>query len=163
SKLRLQIGYVIQHVGLFPHMTIHDNIKLLGKVLHKPNEQMDKRVAYLMDLVQLPLEHLNKFPHELSGGEQQRAGLCRALFLNPAMMLMDEPFASLDYSTKHGIYRHFLAMQRTEPRTIIMVTHDWEEAMILADNFVWLEKATIKASGVKADLEELKSSYLFRI
>jgi len=159
-QLRLQIGYVVQHVGLFPHMTVRDNIGLLGKISRKPSAQITQRMKTLMDMVRLPASYLDKYPYQLSGGEQQRAGLCRAMLLQPALLLMDEPFASLDYVTKQGIYRHLLEIQTTESRTIIIVTHDWEEAIKLADDFVWVADGTIKASGDKAKLEGLKNTYL---
>lgn len=158
--LRLQIGYVVQHVGLFPHMTIRDNINLLGKISKKPKDEIQKRVVELMEMVRLPLSHLDKYPYQLSGGEQQRAGLCRAMLLRPSLLLMDEPFASLDYGTKQGIYQHLLEIQKKERRTIIIVTHDWEESLKLADHFLWIADGKIKAAGDKAELSDLKSTYL---
>src|SRR5690554_2182679 len=157
---RLQIGYVVQQVGLFPHMSVGENIRLLGKISNKPPAEIEERVRVLMEMVQLPLSHLDKYPYQLSGGEQQRAGLCRAMLLQPALLLMDEPFASLDHATKQGIYYHLLEIQTTESRTIIIVTHDWEEAIKLADDFVWVADGTIKASGDNAKLEGLKNTYL---
>jgi osmoprotectant transport system ATP-binding protein len=154
--LRLQMGYVVQQIGLFPHLTIEQNITLLGKITHKAADTIRKRVQYLMEMVQLPLIHLEKYPHQLSGGEQQRAGLCRAMLLEPPVLLMDEPFASLDDETKHGIYQHLLAIQKHEPRTIIMVSHDWEEAITLADQFVWLQDGAAKASGDKTELHHVR-------
>ncbi|MDZ7646538.1 MAG: ATP-binding cassette domain-containing protein [Cytophagales bacterium] len=112
-----------------------------------------------MDLVQLPLTYLKKYPHELSGGEQQRVGLCRAMFLNPPILLMDEPFASLDYETKAGIYQHLMEIQKTEPRTIILVTHDWDEAVKLSDHFIWLEQGALKAQGDRTELLVAKALY----
>jgi osmoprotectant transport system ATP-binding protein len=157
-SLRLQMGYVVQQIGLFPHLTIEQNITLLGRVTHKPAEAIRKRVQYLMEMVQLPLIHLEKYPHQLSGGEQQRAGLCRAMLLEPPVLLMDEPFASLDDETKHGIYQHLLAIQKNEPRTIVMVSHDWEEAITLADQFVWLQDGAVKASGDKMELHHVRTT-----
>ena len=157
--LRLQIGYVVQHVGLFPHMTIAENVSILGRIARNQRQQIDKRVRTLMDMVELPASYLNKYPHQLSGGEQQRIGLCRALMLNPPVVLMDEPFASLDHKTKHGIYTHLLDIQKREPRTIVMVTHNWEETMTLADRFIWVENGKVKAHGDKQDLMLLKDIY----
>ena len=158
--LRLKMGYVVQQIGLFPHLTIDQNIGLLGKITHKPEEAIRKRVGYLMEMVQLPLRHLGKYPHELSGGEQQRAGLCRAMLLEPPVLLMDEPFASLDYETKHGIYQHLLTIQKNEPRTIVLVSHDWEEATTLADRFVWLHDGKVRASGDKTELDHVRTTYV---
>jgi osmoprotectant transport system ATP-binding protein len=157
--LRLKLGYVVQHVGLFPHMTIGENIGILGRVSKKPKADVRTRVNELLRMVQLPDTYLNKYPHELSGGEQQRAGLCRALLLKPPLLLMDEPFASLDNRTKKGIYQHLLDIQMKERRTIIIVTHDWEETVALADRFVWIEEGNVKASGDRSDLIRLKDHY----
>lgn len=157
---RLQIGYVVQHVGLFPHMSIKDNIMLLGKISKKDTDELSERVKLLMEMVKLPLSYLDKYPHQLSGGEQQRAGLCRAMSLQPPLLLMDEPFASLDYATKQSIYDHLLDIQERESRTIVIVTHDWDEAIKLADQFVWLAEGTIKETGNKTKLIETKSNYL---
>jgi osmoprotectant transport system ATP-binding protein len=156
---RLQIGYVVQHVGLFPHMTIAENISILGKIAKKPSQEIKDRVEALMKMVQLPVSYLSKYPPELSGGEQQRVGLCRALLLKPPILLMDEPFASLDHRTKQSIYHHLLGIQEKESRTIIMVTHDWEETAALADHFIWIENGKVKARGEKSALPELKDTY----
>lgn len=157
--LRLRIGYVVQQIGLFPHMTISENISILGRISKKPKQEVQHRIKKLVDMVQLPKTYLHKYPHELSGGEQQRAGICRALLLNPSVLLMDEPFASLDNNTKRGIYRHLLDIQKTENRTIVLVTHDWEETSVLADRFVWIENGKVKATGERADLSKLKDAY----
>ncbi|HLW20860.1 MAG TPA: ATP-binding cassette domain-containing protein [Cyclobacteriaceae bacterium] len=158
--VRLQIGYVVQHVGLFPHMTVRDNIMLLGKISKMSLPAIIQRMKMLMEMVRLPLSYYDKYPYQLSGGEQQRAGLCRAMLLHPSLLLMDEPFASLDYATKQGIYQHLLEIQKTESRTVVIVTHDWEEAIKLADHFVWIADGTIKASGDKSQLITLKNTYL---
>jgi len=158
--LRLKIGYVVQQVGLFPHMTVQENIELLGKIAHKPVQEVNTRIKVLMDMVGLPTSYLSKYPHQLSGGEQQRVGLCRAMLLQPPLLLMDEPFASLDYATKQAIYQHLLDIQDQESRTIALVTHDWEEAIRLADDFIWMAQGRIKASGDKTKLVEMKNTYL---
>ncbi len=158
-RLRLKIGYVVQHVGLFPHMTIGENVSVLGKVIKKPVQEVQDRVKQLMEMVRLPAVYLDKYPHELSGGEQQRAGICRALLLKPPLLLMDEPFASLDNNTKQTICRYLLDIQKRENRTIILVTHDWEETVALADNFIWIENGDVKSAGGKADLLKLKDDY----
>ncbi|MEX2335794.1 MAG: ATP-binding cassette domain-containing protein [Fulvivirga sp.] len=158
-ELRLKIGYVVQQIGLFPHMTIRENINLLGKISKKPKDDINQRVLELLDMVNLSASYLGKFPHELSGGEQQRAGLCRAMLLNPSLLLMDEPFASLDYGTKYKIYVHLLDIQKRECRTVLLVTHDWEEAVKLADYFIWIDEGKIRESGDKTNLEKLKSTY----
>lgn len=157
--MRLQMGYVVQQVGLFPHLTIYENIALLGKVAHRPPDVIRRRVTHLMDMVKLPLLHLDKYPYQLSGGEQQRAGLCRAMLLEPPVLLMDEPFAALDYETKHTIYDHLRSIQKHEPRTIILVSHDLEEAQLLADKLVWLQNGSIKMTGDSTVIKSIQESY----
>ena len=120
---------------------------------------MKKRVRQLVEMVELPATYLQKYPHELSGGEQQRAGICRALLLKPSVVLMDEPFSSLDKNTKRSIYHYLLDIQKKESRTIVLVTHDWEETCVLADRFVWIENGIVKATGEKTDLFKLKDAY----
>ncbi len=160
AALRLKIGYVVQHVGLFPHLTIYENISLLGKISKQSPSLMQERSHFLLNAVQLPEQYLQKYPHQLSGGEQQRVGLCRALFLKPSLLLMDEPFASLDHTTRTGIYAYFNVLQKTEPCSVIIVTHQFEEAELLADNFIWLENGKIKQQGNKADFSKIKQDYL---
>jgi osmoprotectant transport system ATP-binding protein len=161
--LRRKIGYVVQHVGLFPHMTIYENISLLGKISKRPEDEIRERILELLDMVNLSPSYLDKFPHELSGGEQQRAGLCRAMLLKPSLLLMDEPFASLDYDTKLRIYDHLLVIQKLEQRTVILVTHDWDEAMKLADEFIWIDKGEIRERGNNTRLEHLKGIYFSKL
>lgn len=160
SEIRLQIGYVVQQVGLFPHMTIAENISLLGKITNQSKSQIRERTHFLLDSVRLTQDYLKKYPHQLSGGEQQRVGLCRALFLKPPLLLMDEPFASLDYTTRTGIYQYFRLLQETEPCSVIIVTHQFEEAEYLADDFIWLENGKVKHQGSKVDFSKIKSDYL---
>lgn len=155
---RLRIGYVVQQVGLFPHMNIEQNISVLGKISRYSPEAIQARLNQLLEMVQLPLPYLNKYPHELSGGEQQRVGICRAMFLNPPLLLMDEPFGSLDYETKRHIYKNLLTIQKNEPRTIILVTHDWDEAITLADQFLWIDGGKIKDQGNNTDLKKLRTA-----
>lgn len=162
-SLRLRIGYVIQQAGLFPHMNVTENISILGKIQGQSSDTINERIHHVIQLVKLPEAYLKKYPHQLSGGEQQRVGIARALFLNQPIVLMDEPFASLDYETKREIYQHLLLIQRAEPRTIVMVTHDWEEALRLADQFIWLENGTIKEAGDRHQLQVIKSKTFDRV
>jgi osmoprotectant transport system ATP-binding protein len=138
------MGYVVQAIGLFPHLTVQQNICMAGKIVHTKATDLETRAHQLMTLTGLPASFKNKFPHELSGGEQQRVGICRALFLNPPVLLMDEPFGALDPVTRYEIQEELLRLQQTEPRTILFVTHDMREAAKLADFIVVLEKGVVQ-------------------
>lgn len=160
QALRLKTGFVIQHTGLFPHMRVAKNISLLGKITGMDEREIHERVDELMNISLLPLSYKEKYPHELSGGEQQRAGLCRALFLEPPVLLMDEPFASLDYVTKQSLYTYVEDLQKRNARTIILITHDFDEAVRLADEFVWIENGVVRETGNKEKLMSIKPLYL---
>jgi osmoprotectant transport system ATP-binding protein len=142
-QIRLTIGYAVQSVGLFPHLTIYENITLPGVLAGWNKEQKAKRTQELMELVNLSVEHKNKYPYQLSGGEQQRVGLCRAILLNPPFMLLDESFSSLDPETKQDIHAEVIKLQSTEPRCIVMVTHDPEEAIKLGDTQLKFENGKL--------------------
>ncbi|HRW99443.1 MAG TPA: ATP-binding cassette domain-containing protein [Cyclobacteriaceae bacterium] len=146
-QARLNIGYAVQQVGLFPHLRVIDNIMLPGKLAGWSSERKEKRAAELMELVSLPSSHANKFPYQLSGGEQQRVGLCRAILLNPPLMLLDEPFSSLDPDTKAEIHQEVLKLKRMEPRCIVMVTHDPEEAQKLGDVLLKFENGELTTTA----------------
>lgn len=159
NKLRLQIGYSVQHVGLFPHMTVQENITILARITKQDKSVTHNRLMKLLDMVQLPQNYLSKMPHQLSGGEQQRAGLCRAFFLKPPLVLMDEPFASLDYRTKSSIYQHLLHIQQEEPASVIIVTHQFEEAEKLCDEFVWINRGEIYKQGSRASMAAIQNEF----
>ena len=159
SSIRLKIGYAVQQTGLFPHLTIADNIALLGKVTGKSASFMKERTSFLMDIMQLSSQLLPSYPHQLSGGEQQRAGLCRAFFLQPPLVLMDEPFAPLDYKTKQGIYQYLLDFQQQERTSIVLVTHQFEEAVLLSDEFVWINEGQIYHQGDTTALKKLERNF----
>jgi osmoprotectant transport system ATP-binding protein len=149
SGERLKMGYVVQGVGLFPHLTVRQNISIASR-LQKQKSDPQKRVLDLLAQVGLSPSYQSKFPHELSGGEQQRVGLCRALFLDPPVLLMDEPFGALDPITRHEIQHEVLRLQKDQPRTMILVTHDMREAQKLADDIVVLENGVV----IQADSKE---------
>lgn len=155
NELRLQIGYSVQGTGLFPHMNVYENITLLARLNKWNKEKIIERMNKLMSLVSLQEEFKSKYPFELSGGEQQRVGICRAMMLNPKLFLLDEAFGALDPTTKSEIHEELLKIQRTEPRTIILVTHDLHEAFKLADKIIVIEKGVIQQTGSK---EEIKNS-----
>ncbi len=114
--------------------------------------QVDERVAELMELCQLLPEQLDRYPHQLSGGQQQRVGLCRALMLRPEILLLDEPFAAIDPLTREDIQRQLLALQKAEPRTCVLVTHDMREALLLAEHIVVMGEGKILHSTRKHEL-----------
>ncbi|MET1179054.1 betaine/proline/choline family ABC transporter ATP-binding protein [Peribacillus simplex] len=151
-ELRRQIGYVIQQIGLFPHMTILENITLVPKLL-KWNEQKKKeRALELLQLVDMGPEYLERYPYELSGGQQQRIGVLRALASNPPLILMDEPFGALDPITRDALQEEFKNLQRTLDKTIVFVTHDMDEAIKLADRIVILRAGEIVQVGTPDEI-----------
>ncbi|EUJ51758.1 betaine/proline/choline family ABC transporter ATP-binding protein [Paenilisteria rocourtiae] len=135
-KLRRSIGYVIQQIGLMPHMTIRENIVLVPKLLKWSEEKKNERAVELIKLVDLPEEYLDRYPYELSGGQQQRIGVLRALAAEQNLILMDEPFGALDPITRDSLQEEFKNLQRELGKTIIFVTHDMDEAIKLADRIV---------------------------
>ena len=151
-QLRRSIGYVIQQIGLFPHMTIGENIALVPRLMKKPQEERTKRAEELIDLVNMPREFLDRYPHELSGGQQQRIGVLRALAANPPLILMDEPFGALDPITRDSLQAEFKHLQRELGKTIIFVTHDMDEAIKLADRIVIMKDGHIVQMGTPDEI-----------
>ncbi len=133
-ELRRQMGYVIQQTGLFPHMTVKDNIEIIPKAAHKEPALIEKRTCELMEMVGLkPEEYLHRYPVELSGGQQQRVGVARAFATDPEIILMDEPFSALDPMTRIGLQDELINLQSQLKKTIVFVTHDMDEAIKIAD------------------------------
>lgn len=140
-ELRRKIGYVIQQTGLFPHMTIADNIAVVPKLLGWTKDRIEGRVHDLLGRVQLdPAEFAGRYPRELSGGQQQRVGVARALAADPPVMLMDEPFGATDPLTRERLQDEFLELQKSMGKTIIFVTHDFDEAIKLGDRIAVLSE-----------------------
>ena len=134
NELRRNIGYVIQNVGLFPHLTIDKNIATVPMLCKKDPDKVNKRVEELLDLIELPHEeYAHRFPRELSGGQQQRVGVARALANDPDIILMDEPFSALDPITREQLQNELLRLQEELHKTIVFVTHDIDEAIKLGD------------------------------
>lgn len=152
NELRLQIGYSVQGTGLFPHASIYENITLLARLNKWSKGKIDERANKLMNFVSLNFEFKEKYPYQLSGGEQQRVGICRAMMLNPKIFLLDEAFGALDPTTKNEIHKELIKIQNTEPRTIVLVTHDLREAFKLADKIIIIEKGSIQQIGNKGDI-----------
>jgi osmoprotectant transport system ATP-binding protein len=146
TELRRGIGYVIQQVGLFPHMTVADNVATVPRLLGWPKERIRARADELLDLVELPAgDYRARFPAQLSGGERQRVGLARALASDPPAMLMDEPFGAVDPITRKRLQHELLRIQNEVRKTIIFVTHDIDEAILLADRIAILREGGVLA------------------
>lgn len=142
--LRRNIGYVIQQIGLFPNMTLADNIAIVPRLLKWDEAKIDERVRELMPLVGMPYEtYANRYPSELSGGQQQRIGVLRALAANPPVILMDEPFGALDPVTRDTLQDEVKSIQEKLGITIVFVTHDMDEAIKMADTIVFMEGGKI--------------------
>lgn len=135
-KLRRQIGYVIQNIGLLPHMTIKENILLVPKMLKWDQDRMDKRAVEMIKMAELPEEFLDRYPSELSGGQQQRVGVVRALAADQELILMDEPFGALDPITREALQDLVKDLQQRLGKTFIFVTHDMDEALKLSTRIV---------------------------
>jgi osmoprotectant transport system ATP-binding protein len=151
--LRRRIGYVIQQVGLFPHLTVEDNVRVVPSILGQPKSETDGRVDELLNLVGLdPKEYRKRFPRQLSGGQQQRVGLARALAADPAILLMDEPFGALDAITRERLQDELLRIQGGVRKTILFVTHDVQEAFKLGDQIVVLSEGQLIQEGTAVDL-----------
>lgn len=151
-QLRRSIGYVIQQIGLFPHMTIRENIALVPRLMKKSVDERNNKADELIELVNMPKEFLDRYPHELSGGQQQRIGVLRALAADPPLILMDEPFGALDPITRDSLQAEFKHLQRTLGKTIIFVTHDMDEAIKLADRIVIMKDGKIVQMGTPDEI-----------
>jgi osmoprotectant transport system ATP-binding protein len=151
-QTRLRIGYSVQGTGLFPHMTVYNNIALLGRITKQLRHDTERRVDFLMSLVNLNPDFKTKYPYQLSGGEQQRVGICRAMLLNPPIFLLDEAFGALDNETRNEIHTELLNMQKLEPRTIVLVTHDIAEALKFADDLMIVDSGIIRRFGTKEEV-----------
>ena len=150
--LRRRIGYVFQEVGLFPHLSVGENIAITPKLLGWAPDRVARRVETLLDLVALPRELAARAPAALSGGQRQRVGVARALAAEPALMLMDEPFGALDPLTRDALGTDYRALHERLGLTTVMVTHDMAEAVLLADRIVVLADGVILADGAPAEL-----------
>ncbi|MDB5157581.1 MAG: ATP-binding cassette protein [Mucilaginibacter sp.] len=150
--LRRSIGYVLQNNGLFPHYTVAENIAIVPQLLKWDSRQIKHRVSELLEKLHLDKKYLNVYPNELSGGQQQRVGLARALIANPPLLLMDEPFGALDNVTRSKIHAEFKALDELKRKTIIMVTHDVQEAFELGDRICLMDKGRIIQNGAPAEL-----------
>ncbi|MGH7115224.1 MAG: ABC transporter ATP-binding protein, partial [Stellaceae bacterium] len=155
EALRRRIGYAIQSTGLFPHWTVADNIATVPRLLKWPAARVGARVAELLELLRLdPPLYRGKYPHQLSGGEQQRVGVARALAADPELLLMDEPFAAVDPITRDALQGEIARIHRTTQKTIVFVTHDIEEALRLATMIAIMDQGRIAQLGTSIELLE---------
>jgi osmoprotectant transport system ATP-binding protein len=139
-ELRREIGYVIQQVGLFPHMTVGDNVGTVPRLWDWDKARIKARVEELLELVGLdPREYRDRYPHQLSGGQRQRVGFARALGADPPILLMDEPFGAVDRITRERLQQEFIRIQRSMRKTVVFVTHDIDEAVMVGDRICLLQ------------------------
>jgi osmoprotectant transport system ATP-binding protein len=152
--LRRRMGYVLQEVGLFPHMSVTRNVAVVPMLEGWPRERTQARVDELLDLVGLePRTYADRYPHELSGGQRQRVGIARALAADPRCILMDEPFGALDPLTRREVRDEFRHIQRELHKTVLFVTHDIDEAFLVASTIGVLEAGRLIATGTSAALK----------
>ena len=159
--LRRGIGYVFQSGGLFPHMSVADNIGITPKLLGAKPAEISSRVDELLDLVRLDRgQYRNRLPHELSGGQRQRVSVARALAARPRIMLMDEPFGALDPLTRDALSDDYRSLHRKLGLTTIMITHDMTEAILLADRVAVMHAGRLVAQGTAAELADSREPYV---
>ncbi len=150
--LRRHIGYVIQQIGLMPHMTIYENITMVPRLLGWEKQKMRETAETLIQRVDLPVSYLERYPEELSGGQQQRIGVIRALAANQDIILMDEPFGALDPITRDSLQQLVKMLQEEMGKTVVFVTHDMDEALSLADHLVILDKGHVIQYGTPKEI-----------
>ncbi len=163
-QLRRRIGYVFQSGGLFPHMSVADNIGITPKLLGAPAAKIASRVDELLDLVRLDrAQHRDRLPHELSGGQRQRVGVARALAARPRIVLMDEPFGALDPLTRDALGDDYRALHRKLGLTTVMITHDMTEAILLADRVAVMRAGRLLAQGTPSELSGSDDAYVHEL
>src|SRR5713226_4591896 len=160
-QLRRRIGYVFQSGGLFPHMSVADNVGITPKLQDMPAPEISARVDELLDLVRLDrAQHRDRFPHELSGGQRQRVGVARALAARPRIVLMDEPFGALDPLTRDALGDDYRVLHRKLGLTTVMITHDMTEAILLADRIAVMRAGRLLAQGALTELSDSDDGYV---
>jgi osmoprotectant transport system ATP-binding protein len=159
EALRRRIGYAIQSTGLFPHWTVERNIATVPRLLKWPAARMRDRVTELLEMLRLdPANYRGKYPHQLSGGEQQRVGVARALAADPELLLMDEPFGAVDPITRDALQAELSHIHRATNKTIVFVTHDIEEALRLATRIAVMDQGRIAQLGAPLEILEHPAS-----
>lgn len=150
--LRRRMGYAIQSIGLFPHWTVEKNIATVPALLNWSKQRIADRVSELLALLNLDEQFRHRFPHQLSGGQQQRVGVARALAADPEVLLMDEPFGALDPVTRGTLQQEIARIHQISGRTIVLVTHDIDEALALADKLVLMDGGRVIQQGTPVEL-----------
>jgi len=153
-QVRQRMGYVIQEGGLFPHLTVRDNVTVMARYLRRDPDWIDARLTELSQLVQLPLELMVRFPAELSGGQRQRVSLMRALMLDPDLLLLDEPLGSLDPMIRYQLQQELKAIFARLGKTVVMVTHDIAEAVFFGQTLVLMREGCIVQTGSFKELAQ---------
>ena len=162
--LRRRIGYVFQSGGLFPHLSVADNIGITPKLLGIPQGEIAERVDELLDLVRLDrTQHRDRLPQDLSGGQRQRVGVARALAARPRIVLMDEPFGALDPLTRDALGEDYRALHHKLGLTTVMITHDMTEAILLADRIAVMRAGQLLAQGTPAELGRSDDAYVLEL
>ena len=152
-QLRRSIGYVIQGVGLFPHMSIEENISYVPHLIEPDNPELKERIKELMKIVNLPEEMLTRYPANLSGGQKQRVGIARALAASPSILLMDEPFGAVDGLTRKSLQKELARIHKELSLTIFFITHDISEALTLGDRVLIINHGKIEQLGTPDEIK----------
>jgi osmoprotectant transport system ATP-binding protein len=162
-ELRRLIGYVFQGIGLFPHMTIEQNVEIVPRLLGWTKRRRHERTSELLELMGLPPEdYTGRLPDELSGGQQQRVGVARALAADPAYLLMDEPFGALDALSREMLQRELMTLKKRLQKTVVFVTHDIFEALLIGDRIAILHDGNLQQIGTKKEVLKEPSTEFVR-
>jgi osmoprotectant transport system ATP-binding protein len=159
-ELRRSIGYVIQYIGLLPHLTIQENIAFVLQLKKCPKKEQKERAEQLIETVGLPVSYLKRYPRELSGGQQQRVGVARALAANPEILLMDEPFGAVDPLTREQLQNELLRLQETIQKTIVFVTHDIQEAFKVGSRIGILKQGKLVCLGTAMEIVKSEDEFV---
>jgi osmoprotectant transport system ATP-binding protein len=158
---RQKIGFMVQQGGLFPHLTVEQNVLIVGRYLKRDREVLQDRLASLCQLVSLAMPLMARYPHELSGGQRQRVGLIRALMLDPEILLLDEPLGALDPIVRHDLQQELRDLFAQLQKTVLLVTHDLNEAQFLAKHLILMQNGAIVQDGLLSDfLDQPASTYV---
>lgn len=148
---RQKLGFMVQQGGLFPHLSVEANVLIVGRYLKRDRDFLQDRLESLCKLVSLPLKMMSRYPQELSGGQRQRVGLMRALLLDPEILLLDEPLGALDPIVRHDLQQELSILFAQLKKTVLLVTHDLNEAQLLAKHLVLMDQGSVVQDGVMAD------------